>query len=99
MSNQERPTTEGVDVCDLCGKPVDTYGHRDWSAMNIGHRKVEAQQPERSWFKFLRKGSGDRESGAPKGDYRSWTWDFHGECLVDALMPLVTDEARSEAAS
>lgn len=97
MSSQPRPTTERVEVCDLCGEPVDTYGHRDWSAMNIGHRKVEAQPPERSWFKFLRLRSGERASGAPEGDYRSWTWDFHGECLVKALMPLVTEEARRSA--
>lgn len=97
MSQQKRPSTKYYDVCDLCGKPVDTYGHVDWSVMNIGHRKAEPQPAERSWFKFLRKGYGDRESGAPTGDRRSWTWDFHGECLVRALMPLVTDEARRTA--
>jgi hypothetical protein len=96
MSNQRRATTQFVRVCDLCGKAVDTYGHRDWSAMNVGHPKAPTNVPEKSLFRFFRKGAG-RESGAPEGDYRSWEWDFHGECLVAALIPLVTDEARKEA--
>lgn len=100
MSEQTRPTTTSVQVCDLCGEPVDTYGHRDWSALNIGHAPLSTgaqKQPEKKALVFWRKRSGDRASGAPKGDYREWRWDFHGECLVKALMPLVTDEARSTA--
>ena len=73
---------------------MDTYGHRDWSVMNVGHPKSERAPMDRQWFKFLRKPNGDRQSGAPEKDYRSWTWDFHGECLVAALMPLVIQEAK-----
>ncbi|PRB14480.1 hypothetical protein [Microbacterium sp. MYb62] len=100
MSEQMRPTTQSVQVCDLCGKPVDTYGHRDWSALNIGHAPLSAsgpREPKKKAFVFWRKRGGDRASGAPQGDYREWRWDFHGECLVKALMPLVTDEARTTA--
>mgnify|MGYP001028431533 CR=1 FL=1 len=94
MSSQPRQVTEHVDVCDLCGKPVDTYGHRDWSALNFGHGGAKPTTPEKTVFKFFRWARGRRESGAPEGDYRDWKWDFHGECLVKALMPLVADEAR-----
>lgn len=99
MSTQPVAKTEYVPVCDLCGKPVDTYGHRDWSTLNIGHGGITnpSPDPKKRAIKFFRKRHGDRASAAPKGDYRSWEWDFHGECLVDALMPLVTDEARRDA--
>ncbi|MBS0024121.1 hypothetical protein [Microbacterium paraoxydans] len=99
MSEQMRPSTARVQVCDLCGEPVDTYGHRDWSALNIGHAPIGSGQKDavKKAFVFWRKRHGDRASGAPERDYREWRWDFHGECLVKALMPLVTDEARSDA--
>lgn len=100
MSEQTRPSTTRIQVCDLCGEPVDTYGHRDWSALNIGHAPIGAtgeKRPEKRALVFWRERHGDRASGARERDYREWRWDFHGECLVKALMPLVTDEARHAA--
>ena len=97
MSSQPRPTVERIDVCDLCGEPVDTYGHRDWYGMYIGQPSAQVQEPEKTRFHFFRYRGGDRASGAPDNDRRTWSWDFHGECLVKALMPLVTDEARETA--
>lgn len=97
MSSQPRPTVERVEVCDLCGEPVDNYGHRDKYGMYVGQPSAPAKEPKRMLYRFFRYRNGDRASGAPQGDYRTWSWDFHGECLVKALMPLVTDEARETA--
>lgn len=97
MSEQKRPTTEWVEVCDLCGEPVDTYGNRDRYSMYVGQGGTKPTPGKKQWFHFYRWRHGDRASGAPDGDYRTWSWDFHGECLADALMPIVTVEARKVA--
>jgi len=94
MSDQRRATTEWVKACDLCGGSLDTYSHRDWSALNVGHPRSEPGPADKQLFRFFRKGWMVRGSGAPEGDYRNWSWDFHGECLVAALLPLVTKEAK-----
>jgi hypothetical protein len=91
MKNQ--PVVTPVTVCDLCGKNIGTYGHRDWSALNVGYHRSGQEHPlHKRAFRFFRKRHGERGSGAPKGDYRSWEWDFHGECLVAALEPLIKGE-------
>jgi len=93
MSNKMVTVREPQRVCDLCGNPVDVYGHRDWSALNVGHpRSGETLPLNKRAFRFFRKPYLNKTSGAPENDYRSWEWDFHGECLVDALTPLIKGE-------
>ena len=97
MSKQLREVSEYLRVCDLCGKAVDVRNHRDWSTMNVGHPTSPPTSPMRHMFAFLRMGVTEKHSGAPENDHRSWRWDFHGECLVEALTPLVRDEAAPPA--
>ena len=74
MSEQKRPATRVVQVRDLCGEPVDTYGHRDWSALNIGHAPIGAGQKElgKKVFVFWRKRHGDRASGVGTSTASAW---------------------------
>lgn len=91
MSHEMIPTPTLTLVCDLCGKPIDDYANKDRTTLNWGQgSSVVSPKPRR--FTFFRSGHGDRTSGAPKGDYRSWQWDFHGECLVGVLEPLINRE-------
>lgn len=96
MSSKPVQKTEYTPVCDLCGKPVDTYSDKDRAALNWG-TTPQQQTPRPKHFIFFRRAHGNRVSGAPKGDYREFQWDFHGECLVNTLMPLVIAEARPSA--
>ena len=93
MSAKSIPVPTFVDVCDLCGKPIDTYSGIDRCALNWGTTPL-AKTTKPGHFLFLRRRHGERTSGAPKGDYRSWQWDFHGECLVAALEPLVVTDPK-----
>src|SRR5699024_3659267 len=89
-SEQFRPAKKLVRVCDLCGERVDTYSHRDWTVLNAGYYGAGDSKPvAKSLFTFFRKRHTEHGSGAPYGDNRKWQWDFHGECLVNALTPLV----------
>ena len=96
MSSQPIQKTEYVPVCDLCGKPVDTYSGKDRAALNWGTTPMQTTQRPKHLL-FFRHGKGERTSGAPAGDYRSWQWDFHGECLVETLIPLVIPAAQPDA--
>lgn len=87
MSNQERETVERVTVCDLCGERI---GGRDQLSLHATDPK--AAVPNRTAYRLLRT-----RTSVPYGANRQWRWDFHGECLVKALMPLVTDESRPES--
>lgn len=89
MSSQPRQETNYVQVCDLCGEKVDVRNHKDWATMNVGSL---ADRPDARKHRFIllrRLPFGDRYSGAEKGDYTKFEWDFHVECLVKALRPLV----------
>ena len=89
MGSKMIPTPALTTVCDLCDKPIDTYSNRDRACLNWGTTPLaDNARPKPRHFLFFRRGAGGR-SGAPAGDYRSWEWDFHGECLVAALEPLV----------
>jgi hypothetical protein len=88
MSTRHLPTPTPTVVCDLCNKPVDEYSGRDRAVLNWGTGTMPGHTPPKA-FRFFRHRHGERTSGAPAGDYREWTWDFHGECLVDALDPLI----------
>lgn len=86
MSVQMLPKPTATDVCDICGKEIDTYTNRDRCALNWGTTPIASMaDPKPRHFLFFRKGHGNRTSGAPKGDYENWRWDFHGECLVDLM--------------
>lgn len=83
MSTKMIQTPTATVVCDLCGKQIDTYSHRDHAALNWGTTPLARMaEPKPKRFLFFRRGHGVRQSGAPEGDFRSWQWDFHGECLV-----------------
>ena len=92
MSTKMIPTPQATVVCDLCGKPIDTYASTDRCALNWGTTPLaEYADPRPKHFLFRRLRHGTRGSGAPKGDYRSWQWDFHGECLVALVEPNLFD--------
>lgn len=95
MTTQMIPKATATVVCDLCEEPIDTYSNTDRAALNWGTTPMAALASSRPrHFLFFRRSSG-RGSAAPKGDYRNFTWDFHGECLVTALEPLITTRAGS----
>lgn len=97
MSTAMIPKPELTTVCDLCGKPVDVDNFRDRCALNWATTPLASLANTRpKHFLFFRKRHGDRRSGAPAGDYREWQWDFHGECLVDTLGPLIEAGAANQ---
>lgn len=83
MSTKMIQTPTATVVCDLCGKQIDTYSHSDHAVLNWGaSSSTVTVDPKPKRFLFYRRRHGARQSGAPEGDFRSWRWDFHGECLV-----------------
>lgn len=100
MSTKMIPAPTATVVCDLCGKPIDTYSHTDRAALNWGTTPLASMASRRpKHFLFFRRRHGARESGAPQGDYREWQWDFHGECLVALVEPNLFDRESHDAST
>lgn len=97
MSKKEIPTPVEHTVCDLCGEPIGSV-RNSGEKVNLQYRRTPL--PERGvqpkWFTFAfsyrRRYEGtDRYSSYNGTVYVDW--DFHPQCLVDALTPLVKTDA------
>jgi hypothetical protein len=93
MSYKTIPTTATVIVCDLCGEPIDTYANKDRAALNWGTTPMaNLAPPEPKHFLFFRRRP--RVPSTPEEMSRKqFQWDFHGECLVDTLEPIITERS------
>lgn len=89
MSTEYLPKPVATTVCDLCGKPMDTYGNKDRYALGWGmgrNAASESGSARRAWFTFFRDGGWNKQA---RKSEPTISWDFHGDCLIDTLTPLL----------
>lgn len=95
MSYKTVPTTQSVIVCELCEEPIDTYANTDRAALNWGTTPMASlAPPEPKHFLFFRR----RPRLAATQEERTrpqFQWDFHGECLVNTLEPIINERNQS----
>lgn len=89
------PTTTSAIVCDLCGKPVDTYAGNDRYNLQWGLSYTRRDRAKPGWMHFAWSWWARHRTRAHeinddlKRDDVSVAWDFHGQCLVRTLRPIV----------
>lgn len=87
MSTEMRPKPAATVVCDLCGEPMDTYGNKDRYRLHWGSGSAPTNaSPRKAWFSFFRESGWNEEKRRAEP---SISWDFHGDCLIDTLTPLL----------
>lgn len=87
MSKKEIPTPVEHTVCDLCGEPIGTKvdpGER----VNLHYRRtpLPRERVTPKWYTFFFSTGRSEDRYTNRGYVH---WDFHPQCLVDALTPLV----------
>lgn len=95
MSRKDIPTPVSHVVCDLCDKPMGTADERFGERVNLIYGQVpqpqERVRPKRFTFRGERQGY--QKVGLDKYRTREFiNWDFHPECLIDALYPLINKD-------
>lgn len=95
MSYKNVPTTASVIVCELCDKPIDTYANTDRAALNWGWTPVASlAPPEPKHFLFFRRRPRISVT-QEEHTRREFQWDFHGECLVSTLEPIIKERSET----
>lgn len=92
MSNRVRPKATRMTVCDLCDEEIleGTYP-TDVASVTSGYiAHPFAEKTKRAWLHWPQRDKPMTSYEQNRAnEAKRVEWDFHAECLVDALRPLV----------